>query len=119
MRIVAGSALLYEGITTLVAGAAAVPAALHVVCGAIGAFLIAGLYTPIFGAFAVLAAALYGFANPPDAGCYVLLATLAGAIVLLGPGAWSIDARLFGWRRIEIAGGRRNGDRKSGETPPL
>ena len=23
---------------------------------------------------------------------------------LIGPGAWSIDARLFGWRRVEIRG---------------
>src|SRR6266404_7402446 len=24
------------------------------------------------------------------------------ALALIGPGAWSIDARLFGWRRLEI-----------------
>jgi hypothetical protein len=23
-------------------------------------------------------------------------------LALLGPGAWSIDARLFGWRRIDV-----------------
>jgi hypothetical protein len=31
---------------------------------------------------------------------------------LIGPGAWSIDARLFGWRRLEIR------DRKSEDSPP-
>jgi uncharacterized membrane protein YphA (DoxX/SURF4 family) len=32
----------------------------------------------------------------------ILLCALAFAIALLGPGAWSVDARLFGWKRIEI-----------------
>jgi len=27
---------------------------------------------------------------------------IAGAIALLGPGAFSIDARLFGWKEIVI-----------------
>ena len=32
----------------------------------------------------------------------VFLASLGAAIALMGPGAWSVDARLFGWKRIEI-----------------
>jgi len=36
-----------------------------------------------------------------------LLATLGAALALLGPGAWSADARLSGWRRIDIP--RRQG----------
>ena len=26
---------------------------------------------------------------------------MAGALAMLGPGRWSLDARLFGWKRIE------------------
>jgi hypothetical protein len=42
--------------------------------------------------------------HPPDPWTYVLLGTLGLALALLGPGAWSVDARLFGWKRIHIRG---------------
>jgi hypothetical protein len=31
----------------------------------------------------------------------LLSGTIGGALAMLGPGRWSIDARLFGWKRIE------------------
>jgi hypothetical protein len=31
----------------------------------------------------------------------LLLGTIAGALAMLGPGLWSVDARLFGWKRVE------------------
>ena len=37
-----------------------------------------------------------------DPWIHILLLTLGISLALLGPGAWSVDARLFGWRRIEI-----------------
>jgi hypothetical protein len=33
--------------------------------------------------------------------------TIGAGLALLGPGAWSVDARLFGWKRIDVR------DRKS------
>ena len=44
-----------------------------------------------------------------DAGTHVFLGLLAASVAMLGPGAWSIDARLFGRKRFEIhpAGGRK------------
>jgi hypothetical protein len=63
--------------------------------------LIAGLWTPISGAVvAVVAISEILTACEPPVG-RLLAATIAGALAMLGPGRWSVDARLFGWKRIE------------------
>jgi putative oxidoreductase len=65
-----------------------------------GALLLAGLFTPI--ASAIAAAAALFLSMPLEE--RVLLATVGGSLALLGPGAWSIDARLYGRRRIDLDG---------------
>jgi hypothetical protein len=63
--------------------------------------LIAGLWTPVAGAaVAVVAIAEVLTTGEPPVG-HLLAATIAGALTMLGPGRLSIDARLFGWKRIE------------------
>ena len=63
--------------------------------------LIAGLWTPVAGAVvAVVAISEILTTGEPPVG-RLLAATIAGALTMLGPGRLSIDARLFGWKRIE------------------
>jgi uncharacterized membrane protein YphA (DoxX/SURF4 family) len=76
----------------------------------VGALLLLGFLTPVGSAMAGLGCAGLAFSwfAPPvpnliEQGlCAMLVITVSIAIVLLGPGALSIDARLFGRREIII-----------------
>jgi len=67
--------------------------------------LIAGLWTPITGSIVVMLALPKTAAQPGNWQAYILLATMGVALALVGPGVWSVDARLFGWKRIDVRRG--------------
>jgi putative oxidoreductase len=67
-----------------------------------GLLLIIGLWTPVVATVMVLLELRQIISRHGDPASDILLCALAFAIALLGPGAWSVDARLFGWKRIEI-----------------
>jgi hypothetical protein len=69
--------------------------------------MLAGLLTAPMPALAIsqlmAVAELYlAFSHFHDPWIHILLGTLGCALAMLGPGAWSIDARLFGRKRIRI-----------------
>ena len=73
---------------------------LYLAGGLVGTLLIIGLWTPIAGGF-VAGAQLWALFTRffPEQGypfVQIFLLVLGGALALLGPGAWSVDARLFG-----------------------
>jgi uncharacterized membrane protein YphA (DoxX/SURF4 family) len=100
MRVVAGSALVGRAAAAILGQQSlSIPAALSVTAGL---FLLAGLWTPIAGALAAAIAIWFAVTQVTDPLANVLLATIGAALALVGPGAWSIDARLFGWKRIDV-----------------
>ena len=78
------------------------PALLHVLTVGIGLLLLIGLWTPIAGTMLAILALLHASLHLDNPWACVLMGILGAALALLGPGAWSIDARLFGWKRIRI-----------------
>ena len=107
LRLAAGIAAITYGVTGFETGASGRVLILSGLAIADGILLLAGLWTPVSG----FLAGVLGFWNAvsqfgdPWAG--VLLGTIGVALALLGPGAWSVDARLFGWRRIDVHNPKR------------
>ena len=74
----------------------------HVIAAAGGLLLLVGLWTPVAGAIVAITELCVVLSHGHDPWVSVMLAGLGAALALLGPGAWSVDARLYGWKRIEI-----------------
>ena len=102
LRLVAGILVVYDGITGVMGAPQRGSVALQVIAAGAGIFLLAGLWTPIAGtlvALTELGIALLGTAHLAST---ILLATIGAALAFLGPGARSIDALLFGRKRLDI-----------------
>jgi len=110
MRIVAGVALITQALAELRTGTPMRLAVPDVIAIVVGFLLLAGLWTPIAGLFVAVLSFWNAFSQPGDPWADILLGTLGAALAVLGPGAWSIDARLFGWKRIDV---RDRGDRQT------
>jgi putative oxidoreductase len=102
IRLVVGIALVVRRVIELQSTPPISLAVIHVLAIAAGILLLAGLWTPIAGALLTIIEIGSAFTHPHDPWSYVLLGTLGAALAMLGPGAWSVDARLFGWKRIDL-----------------
>jgi hypothetical protein len=102
MRVVAGIVLAFHEVTILQRGAATRAVILGLLAAGAGVLLVAGLWTPIVGTIVALIELWNVFSKAGDPWIHLLLGTLGAALALLGPGGWSVDARLFGWKRINI-----------------
>ena len=69
-----------------------------------GVLLLAGLWTPVAGALKTVIELWIIFSSGDAMVAHLLRAMLGAGLVMLGPGAWSVDARLFGRKRIDIRG---------------
>lgn len=99
--MVVGGALAYGGSSALISHPPSRLAIASVLLIGMGILLLAGLWTPIAGTIVALVELWKIFALPNDIWACVFAATLAAALAMIGPGAWSVDARLFGWKRID------------------
>jgi uncharacterized membrane protein YphA (DoxX/SURF4 family) len=102
MRLTSGIALIVYGMAALQSWASPGSAILQVVTVVVGILLLVGLWTPIAGVLVAVIALRHGLSQPGDPWSSIMLGTLGVALAMLGPGTWSVDARLFGWKRIGI-----------------
>jgi uncharacterized membrane protein YphA (DoxX/SURF4 family) len=99
-RLVLGIALLYHGVALLrgtPAGELIVP---ELIGSVLGVLILAGLWTPAVGSLVAVVQLWIAVTGAGDESAAIILASLGGTLAMIGPGAWSIDARLFGRKYI-------------------
>jgi uncharacterized membrane protein YphA (DoxX/SURF4 family) len=72
----------------------------QIVGAAAGLLILGGLWTPVVGVLAGMVEAWIAFTQPGTQPLAIGLAALGISLAMIGPGAWSIDARLYGRKQI-------------------
>ena len=101
-RFLAGGCLAYSGFVSMSDVPHSALLVLRIVGAAAGVLLLAGLWTPIAGAVAAVVEAWIACIHPGNLWTPLMLAVLAAGLAMIGPGAWSIDARLFGRKQLDL-----------------
>lgn len=103
LRLAAGAGVGDRSILALRGPFSLGPALLHGLTILIALLLLIGLWTPVAGAMLSIVALLHAVFHLANPWTCVLMGVLGAAVALLGPGVWSVDARLYGWKRIRIS----------------
>ena len=102
LRLALGGTLLADAAMIVLNSGAAPAAILAGIQVLVGGMIIVGLWTPITATAAFMLQIGTALIAMRAMELELLRAAMAASLALLGPGAWSFDARLFGRRRVEI-----------------
>lgn len=102
-RVLTSAALVHYGIAGVGEAHHSALIAPQIIAAVAGIFLLVGLWTPVMGTVVAIVEAWIVFSRPNDLWIPIMLAALGATLAMIGPGAWSIDARLFGRKHIDIS----------------
>jgi putative oxidoreductase len=106
LRLLTAVALIHFGIAGVLAAPSLAIVILQITGIAAGVLLLIGLWTPVAGTLAAVVKVLIALSrfssHSGDPWIAIIQAVLGTALAMVGPGAWSIDALLFGRKRIDI-----------------
>lgn len=102
-RVLVGALLTYCFVSNLGKTTHLYVVLMQLAAAGAGLLLLVGLWTPITGAAVAFFEMWMVFLGQGDPWVALILAVLAGTIAMIGPGAWSMDAQLFGRKHIEIS----------------
>jgi uncharacterized membrane protein YphA (DoxX/SURF4 family) len=125
LRVTLGAALLGQCVLSFGRGlTASWSGALDLLSILTASALVAGAFTPAAGVVAASLCVIRPFGPPAAAGAFGfdgaaslgLLCVMGVTVSLLGPGAFSVDARVFGRREIVVPRASRGGSRVGAEA---
>ena len=102
LRLVCSVLVISGAVITILGASNTQTFILQAIALAAALLLLVGLWTPLAGLVILLVELWMALSGMKGIENSVLLATLGAALAVLGPGAHSIDARLYGRKRIEI-----------------
>jgi putative oxidoreductase len=104
LRLTLATPLLQESISFICGMTHSPPLLVDLLSLVAAGLLLLGLWTPIGAGLQVVLEVWSATQAVRYINEHALLAAVGAALIMLGPGAWSIDAKLFGRRRIDLGG---------------
>lgn len=92
--------MIYFGVSAGTAASHLDLAVAQILGAGAGLLLLAGLWTPVTGAVVAVIETWVALSYTASPSMPLMLAVLGASLAMIGPGAWSIDARIFGRKQI-------------------
>jgi len=99
--VLTSTILLYCGASHLLENTRLVPSLPYLIAAVAGVFLLLGLWTPIAGITIATAEVWISLAWSGSSLMVIVLAILGATVAMIGPGMWSIDAKLYGRKHLQ------------------
>ena len=93
--------LVYYGASHLLENARVETDLPYLIAAVAGVFLFLGLWTPFAGITIAIAGFWIFFVCSAHSLTAIIVAVLGATAAMIGPGTWSIDARLYGRKHLE------------------
>lgn len=100
-RVLTSAVLLYFAGTHLLETSRLAPSLPHLMAAVAGVLLLFGVWTPLTGTAIAIVEVWIFLAQSGNPLIAIMLVSLGATVAMIGPGVWSIDAQLYGRKRIE------------------
>ena len=92
---------MYYGASHLLENASLAPSLPYLIAATAGVFLLLGCWTPFAGITIAIVGVWVFFACSAHSLTAIIVSVLGATAAMIGPGMWSIDARLYGRKHLE------------------
>ena len=100
-RVLTSTVLLYLGTTQILQSGRSGLSVAYVMAAGAGIFLLLGFWTPLAGITIAIVEVWIFLTCSGSSLTPIMLAGLGGTVAMIGPGMWSIDAKLYGRKHLQ------------------